>query len=107
MRRPSLTAKLLAVVLALSFAFTAVCAVTGFFAFRRAFVQAKQADLTLYAKERARGQNAVFHNLTLQHVAAANALARRLDVVSDADVDRMFERDFPLQPDGTRRSVPG
>src|SRR5882757_5817291 len=92
-RRPSLTAKLLAVVLALSFAFTAVCAVTGFLAFRHAFIQAKEADLAVYAKERARGQNAVFHNLTLQHLAAANALVRRLDVFNDADVDRRFERD--------------
>jgi hypothetical protein len=103
-RRPSLTAKLLAVVLTLSFAFTGVCAVAGFLAFRHAFIQAKEADLTLYAKERGRGQNAVFRSLTLSHQAAADALTRRLDTLSDAQVDRRFEQDFPLRPDGTRRT---
>jgi signal transduction histidine kinase/CheY-like chemotaxis protein len=93
-------------VLALSFAFTAVCAVTGFLAFRHAFVQAKEAELTLYTKERARGQNALFRSITAEHIAAVNALTRRLDVMSDATVDRLFERDFPLQPDGTRRTDP-
>ena len=107
MRRPSLTAKLLAVVLALSFAFTAVCAVTGYLAFQRAFIQAKSADLTVYAQERGRGQSAVFHNLKLQQISAANALARRLDALSDAAAERQFEQDFPLRPDGSRRTVPG
>ena len=100
----SLTAKLLVVVLALSFTFTAVCAVTGFMAFRRAFVQAKLADLTIYANGRERSQDAVFRTLTLKHMAAARALSRRLDILSDAQVDRMFERDFLLKPDGTRRT---
>jgi signal transduction histidine kinase/ActR/RegA family two-component response regulator len=106
-KKPSLTAKLLAVVLTLSFAFTALCAVTGYLAFRHAFVQAKQADLTVYAKERGRGQDAVFRNITLGHLAAAGALIRRLDALSDSQADRLFERDFPLGPDGTRRTDTG
>ena len=106
MRRPSLTAKLLIVVLALSFAFTGICAVTGFFAFRRAFVQAKEADLALYAAERGREQSAVFRALALRHQAATAALVRRLDALSEAQVDQRFARDFPLASDGSRRTPP-
>jgi signal transduction histidine kinase/CheY-like chemotaxis protein len=101
-----LTAKLLVAVLALSFAFTGVCAVTGFYAFRRAFVQAKETDLALYAQERGREQSAVFRALSLTHQAAAAALARRLDALSDAQVEQRFARDFPLAADGSRRTAP-
>ena len=76
MRKLSLTAKLLVVVLALSFAFTGVCAVTGFIAFNHAFIQAKEADLVLYAQERGRSQDSIFRNMTRSHQAAADVLTR-------------------------------
>ncbi len=106
MKTPSLTGQLLAVVLALSFFFTTLCAVSGFFAFRHAFLKSKTADLVLNAQVRGKTQEFAAEEMSKTHRNATDLLLQRLHLMSNAEVDRQFDRDFPLHRDGSRRSAP-
>ena len=106
MKRKSLTARLLTIVLGFSCLFTAICAVTGFFAFRHSFVQTAFDSLSLKAEERARSQAFVLDALRQQILSASLLLERRLAEIPDASVDADFAAVFRTDADGVARSAP-
>ena len=106
MKPRSLTARLLTIALGVSFLFTAVTAVGGFFAFRRAFVQSALENLQLQAGERARTQAFVVDALRQQTESASVLLKRKLAQMPDARVAADFATYFPTDADGVARSAP-
>ena len=106
MKPRSLTVRLLTIVLGFSFLFTAISAVTGFFAFRAAFIHSALDNLTLQAGERARTQAFVLDTLRQQTQSASILLQRKLAQMPDATVDADFAAYFPIDSDGIGRSAP-
>ena len=106
MKPRSLTARLLSIALGVSFLFTALTAVGGFFAFRHAFIQSALDNLSLQAGERARTQAFVLDTLRQQSLGASTLLQHELAKLPDASVEADFDSYFPLDPDGVRRSAP-
>jgi len=102
----SLSQKLLGGLLAISLAFTATGSVTAYLLFRARAEQQRVEDLSLYVKQRTKTEQALFEQLRVKHNAATAALVERYDHMDAASAARTFDRYFPLQPDGTRRSAP-
>jgi signal transduction histidine kinase/ActR/RegA family two-component response regulator len=67
--------------------------------------QERLEGLEDYIGERALQTNAVFETIETSHQVAIAALERRLGALSDEQVNERFDRLFPQQPDGTRRSA--
>ncbi|MDO1558485.1 ATP-binding protein [Brevundimonas sp. 2R-24] len=106
MKSFSVTRKLLIGVVASSLVALALTFGLAFHGFKERFEAQRHSDLTLYARERARTEQQIFDDLRAKHAAATEALQLRLahsDLTASAEE---FERRFPLQPDGTRRSRP-
>jgi len=76
----------------------------AFVVFQRELSQRQIAYLEDYVRERSSNVERRFSNLTALHKAAGEELERRMNRLSDAEVDRLADRYFPLRPDGTRRS---
>ncbi|MBS0296742.1 MAG: response regulator [Proteobacteria bacterium] len=102
----TLSQKLLGGLLAISLAFTATASVTAYLLFRDRAQQQRVEDLALYVKQRTKTEQALFEQLRVKHTAATNALIERYEHMDTAEAVRLFDRWFPLQPDGTRRSLP-
>lgn len=69
-------------------------------------VQRQQSEgISTYIRERALRTNTFFDSIADAHRSASEALVRRLDLLTDEEVEAAFDRLFPLQPDGTRRST--
>ncbi|MBS0363784.1 MAG: response regulator [Proteobacteria bacterium] len=108
MRFPSLSLsqKLLGGLLAISLAFTAGGTVAAFFMFRDRVEQMRVADLKLYVEQRTKAEQAIFEEVRTKHLSATRALEVRLATQDPKQAVRDFDRFFPLQADGTRRSSP-
>jgi len=102
----SLSQKLLGGLLAISLAFTATGAVAAYVMFRDRAEQMRVDDLSLYVKQRTKSEQAMFDQLRGEHRSASQALIERYDHTDPKQAVRDFDRLFPLQADGTRRSIP-
>ncbi|CAN5218214.1 ATP-binding protein [soil metagenome] len=100
-----LARRLLAIVAILSIAVTGVATAVTFVFVQRAAADAQIRHLTEYAAERVKTEDRLFSDLVKVHAAASDSLARRLQALDPATVDREFDAQFPRQADGTRRSV--
>jgi signal transduction histidine kinase/ActR/RegA family two-component response regulator len=76
----------------------------AFVVFERELSNRQIGYLTDYVRERSSNVDRQFSNLSTLHKAAGGELAQRMKALSDADVRRLADDYFPLQPDGTRRS---
>ena len=102
----SLSQKLLGGLLAISLAFTATGTVAAYVMLRDRAEQMRVADLSLYVKQRTKSEQAMFEQVRGKHLSATTALAERYDNTDPKQAVRDFDRLFPSQADGTRRSVP-
>jgi signal transduction histidine kinase/CheY-like chemotaxis protein len=102
----SLTRKFLLGVGAMTVAVSTLASVVAFFAFERELEHKEVRRLSDYVAERVQNEDRRFSNLTYVHKAAAVALAKRMNGLSQAQADKLFNEDYPLQPDGTRRTWP-
>ena len=100
----SLTHKFLLGVGLMTIAVTAFAAVAGFVVFQQQLQARELRYLQDYVSERVANEERRFSDLTSLHRAAADALALRIAHMTPADATRRFERDFPLRPDGSRRT---
>src|SRR5476649_1723727 len=100
----SLTHKFLLGVGLMTIAVTAFAAVAGFVVFQQQLEARELRYLQDYVSERVANEERRFSDLTSLHRAAADALALRIAHTTPADAARRFDRDFPLRPDGTRRT---
>jgi signal transduction histidine kinase/ActR/RegA family two-component response regulator len=101
----SLSQKLLGGLLAISLAFTATGAVAAYILFRDRAEQMRVDDLALYVKQRTKSEQAMFEEVRGRHQSATQALIQRYDALDPKEAVRDFDRFFPLQADGTRRSI--
>jgi signal transduction histidine kinase/ActR/RegA family two-component response regulator len=102
----SLSQKLLGGLLAISLAFTATGTVAAYVMFRDRAEQMRVGDLSLYVKQRTKAEQAMFEQVRGKHQSATQALTERYDSLDAKQAIRDFDRFFPLQADGTRRSIP-
>ncbi|THD50908.1 histidine kinase dimerization/phospho-acceptor domain-containing protein, partial [Phenylobacterium sp.] len=102
----SLSQKLLGGLLAISLAFTATGTIAAFVMFRDRAEQMRVSDLSLYVKQRTKSEQAMFEQVRGKHLSATIALEERYDNIDPKQAVRDFDRLFPLEADGTRRSVP-
>ncbi|HZZ67018.1 MAG TPA: hypothetical protein VFE18_02495, partial [Phenylobacterium sp.] len=102
----SLSQKLLGGLLAISLAFTATGTVAAYVMFRDRAEQMRVSDLSLYVKQRTKSEQAMFEQVRGKHQSATQALTERYDSLDAKQAIRDFDRFFPLQADGTRRSIP-
>ena len=100
----SLSRKFLISVGVSSLLVTVLAIVVAFVAFQKELERREIAYLRDYVAERADQEERHFTDLASLHVTAANALRERMKHMTDADANRLFDQDFPLQADGTRRS---
>ncbi|HEV2533087.1 ATP-binding protein [Phenylobacterium sp.] len=102
----SLSRRFLVSVGLLSLVVTVLGALGAFEVFQKELSDRQIAYLGDYVRERSSNVDKRFSNLSALHEAAAEELTRRMDRLSDREVDRLADRFFPLRPDGTRRSDP-
>jgi signal transduction histidine kinase/CheY-like chemotaxis protein len=102
----SLSQKLLGGLLAISLVVTSIATVSAYEVFRSRAEAERLADLSHYVKERTRSEQAIFDQLRAKQAAATPALMERLDHADGPALEAQFDRLFPLQADGTRRSAP-
>ena len=102
----SLARKFLISVVVMTASVTAIGSLVAYSAFQQELVSHQVASMSDYVKERASKEGRRFSDLTLLYQSADKALRRRVDSMSDAQADRLFDYYFPLQADGTRRSRP-
>ncbi|MBC7668026.1 MAG: response regulator [Gemmatimonadaceae bacterium] len=100
-----LARRLLAIVAILSIAVTGVATAVTFVFVQRAAADVQIRHLAEYVAERVKTEDRLFSDLVKVHEAASDSLARRLQALDPATVDREFDAQFPKQGDGTRRSV--
>ena len=60
-----------------------------------------------YVFERAQSTEDVFEAIRISHQAALRSFSLQIDTLTDQEIDEQFDRFFPLQNDGTRRSHDG
>ncbi len=102
----SLARKFLISVGVMTVSVTAIASVAAFAAFQHELVQHQIAFLSQYVQERANKEGPRFSDLVSLHVTADGAMRRRIAALDDAKTDRLYNRLYPLRPDGTRRSAP-
>ena len=102
----SLTRKFLLGVGVMTVAVTTLAAIAGFLVFEHELEQRQIDHLRAYVEERSRNEDHRFSNLVATHRAAAEAVEVRARSLTPAQAAARFDRYFPLQADGTRRTVP-
>ncbi|MFZ5720452.1 MAG: ATP-binding protein [Pseudomonadota bacterium] len=101
----SLSRRFLVGVGVMSLVLTVLASLGAFLVFQRELSNRQVAFLQDYVRERTSNVERRFSNLTALHTAAGEELERRMNRLSDAEVDRLADAYFPLRPDGTRRSA--
>ena len=102
----SLARKFLISVGVMTILVTALATVAAYLAFRNELVEHQVAFMRDYVRERTEKEDRRFSGLISLHQAADAAMRRRMAAMGDAQADRLFDRYFPMQADGTRRSAP-
>ena len=88
----------------LSIVVTTLAFLAAFVAFQRELERREIDYLQDYVTQRANQEERRFTDLAAAQRDAGQALRLRMARLDDAEVNRLFEQVFPLQPDGTRRS---
>jgi len=101
-----LARKLLSIVVVLSIVVTGLASAATFAFVQRSSMERQVASLQVYVQERTAAEDRLFSDLVKVHADATDALMRRIDHVKGPDLGARFDRLFPLQADGTRRSAP-
>ncbi|WP_340645286.1 ATP-binding protein [Phenylobacterium sp.] len=100
----SLSRRFLISVGLMSLVVTILGSIGAFVVFQQELTNRQISYLSDYVRERSSNIDRRFTNLTNLHKAAGVELERRMDHLSDADVDRLTEAYFPAKGDGTRRT---
>ena len=100
----SLSRRFLVSVGIMSLVVTIFSTLGAFVVFQRELSNRQIGYLEDYVRERSSNVDRRFSNLTALHQAAGEELERRMNRLTDAEVDRLADTYFPLRPDGTRRS---
>ncbi|HEY0649263.1 ATP-binding protein, partial [Phenylobacterium sp.] len=100
----SLSRRFLVSVGVMSLIVTILGTLGAYLVFKRELENRQIAFLQDYVRERSSNVERRFSNLTALHKAAGEELERRINHLSDAEVDRLADVYFPRRPDGTRRS---
>jgi signal transduction histidine kinase/CheY-like chemotaxis protein len=100
----SLSRRFLVSVGIMSLVVTIFSTLGAFVVFQRELSNRQIGYLEDYVRERSSNVERRFSNLTALHEAAGEELERRMNRLTDAEVDRLADTYFPLRPDGTRRS---
>lgn len=100
----SLSRRFLISVGLMSLVVTILGSIGAFVVFQRELTNRQIAYLSDYVRERSSNIDRRFTNLTNLHKAAGVELERRMNHLSDADVNRLTDDYFPAKGDGTRRS---
>jgi len=106
MRVQSLTRRFLVSVGLMAVGVTLIATIAAWLAFRNELERREVTALGDYVFERTLREERQFSDLAAVHVAATEALKRRLAGLSDAEAIRVLDRDFPRRGDGTRRTAP-
>jgi len=103
-RNSSIAWTILAVIMLTSLVISGGTLVIMTASFWNGLERAQLAQLQDYITERGQLDAALFQRMETTQSRAIDALERRMDTLDDATVEEQFDRLFPLQPDGTRRS---
>ena len=89
-----------------SISITLLGSIAAFVAYRNDLAARQMTHLREYVEQRQRNVSRRFGSIAGIQQAARTKLTADMDRLSDADIDRLIERDYPRQADGTRRSRP-
>lgn len=103
--KSSIAGKIAAAVLISTILVTAVGSTASFLVFRQAALRAALNVTRAYLDERRKSEERVFDDIRDIHSSADRLFEQRLSHLDRRAAARAFDRLFPLQPDGTRRSV--
>ncbi|MCE3290212.1 MAG: response regulator [Caulobacter sp.] len=103
-RTTSISRRFLTSVGLLSIAVTLIAFGAAFVAFQQELERREIAYLRDYVTQRANQEERRFTDLAELHRDAGVAMKLRMDQLSAAETDRLFDAYFPLRADGTRRS---
>ncbi|MBO6729412.1 MAG: response regulator [Maricaulis sp.] len=101
----SLTLRIVTAILLSTLALSVVATILVANSFWRDIERQQTQSLDMYIAERAHRANDMFQEIRQAHLTAQTALDRRLVALSDARVEAEFDRLFPVNDDGTRRSI--
>ena len=101
----SLTFRIVTAILLSTLALSVVATILVAASFWRDIERQQTQSLDMYIAERAHRANDMFQEIRQAHLTAQTALDRRLGAWSDARVEAEFDRLFPVNDDGTRRSI--
>jgi signal transduction histidine kinase/ActR/RegA family two-component response regulator len=105
MKSPSLSMRIILPTIVLSTIVTlALSAAVFALAYNRALQHEKQ-HFSEYVQMKAGEERRLFNDISSRNSVAASELKRQISRLSDGEAERRFDRYFPLQPDGTRRSI--
>ena len=89
-----------------SVVFTLTASLSAFAVFQSELAHRQIDFLSQYVQERTDNLDRRFTGLLTLHRSAVETLQRREALLKPGEADRLLERDFPIRPDGTRRSRP-
>ncbi len=89
-----------------SVVFTITASLAAFVVFQSELAHRQLSFLSQYVQERTDNLDRRFTGLLTLHRSAVATLQRRETLLKPGEADTLIARDFPLRPDGTRRSRP-
>ena len=87
-----------------SVVFTLAASLSAFAVFQTELARRQISFLAQYVQERTDNLDRRFTGLTTLQHSAVTAFLQREATLTPGEVDRLLQQNFPLQPDGTRRS---
>ncbi len=102
----SLAKKLLLGIFAVSLVAVGLSFAGAYQVFHSRFEAQKVSDLEMYARERTRTEQSLFTQLNAKYAGATREMIDRYESMEPEATWRELDRFFPLQADGTRRSIP-
>src|SRR5690606_7910574 len=106
LQSPSLAKKLLRGIFAVSLVAVGLSFAGAYQVFHSRFEAQKVSDLEMYARERTRTEQSLFTQLNAKYAGATREMIDRYESMEPEATWRELDRFFPLQADGTRRSIP-
>lgn len=103
--RSSIVGKIAAAVLISTILVTAAGSTAAFLVYRQSALRGVLDTTLAYMQERRKTEERVFDDISDAHASAAHMFAENINTLDRASAARAFDRLFPLQADGTRRSA--
>lgn len=103
--KSSIAGKIAAAVLISTILVTAVGSTASFLLYRQSALRGALDATHAFLQERRKTEERVFEDVHLVHESASRLFAERLQHTNAGEAAREFDRHFPLQADGTRRSA--